>query len=147
MSNQMTTPINTIPVDNNVQPNNDIQDPLVQEILDNMAKSSEKPIQPIQPVQVNQPPIQVNQQPIQVNQQPVYNYPTQNEGFIAKFYDTKIIILTLLIVALVIVFHLNQFDDFVSSIQNHYVQEYKFYLKYILLYLILYCVIKKNNIK
>ena len=143
----MTTPINTIPVDNNVQPNNDIQDPLVQEILDNMAKSSEKPIQPIQPVQVNQPPIQVNQQPIQVNQQPVYNYPTQNEGFIAKFYDTKIIILTLLIVALVIVFHLNQFDDFVSSIQNHYVQEYKFYLKYILLYLILYCVIKKNNIK
>ena len=143
----MTTPINTIPVDNNVQPNNDIQDPLVQEILDNMAKSSEKPIQPIQPVQVNQPPIQVNQQPIQVNQQPVYNYPTQNEGFIAKFYDTKIIILTLLIVALVIVFHLNQFDDFVSSIQNHYVQEYKFYLKYILLYLFLYFVIKKNNIK
>ena len=135
----MTTPINTIPVDNNVQPNNDIQDPLVQEILDNMAKSSEKPMQS---VQVNQQPVQVNQPPIQVNQQPVYNYPTQNEGFIAKFYDKKIIILTLLIVALVIVFHLNQFDDFVLSIQNQYFQEYKFYIKYIVLYLILYCIQK-----
>lgn len=135
----MTTPINTIPVDNNVQPNNDIQDPLVQEILDNMAKSSEKPMQS---VQVNQQPVQVNQPPIQVNQQPVYNYPTQNEGFIAKFYDKKIMILTLLIVALVIVFHLNQFDDFVLSIQNQYFQEYKFYIKYIVLYLILYCIQK-----
>ena len=33
MSNQMTTPINSIPVTNNVKPNDDIQDPIVQEIF------------------------------------------------------------------------------------------------------------------
>ena len=45
MSNQMTTPINSIPVTNNVKPNDDIQDPIVQEILGNMAESASK--QPI----------------------------------------------------------------------------------------------------
>ena len=136
MSNQMTTPINTIPVDNNVQPNNDIQDPLVQEILSDMVKSSDKPMAAMPPIQ--------SEQPVQINtmQQPVYNYPVQNEGFLAQFYDKKIMILTLLIIIVVIVFHLQQFEDFMSSIQNNYVQEYKFYIKYAALYLVLYCLQK-----
>lgn len=133
MSNQMTTPIDNIPINTNVKPNNDIQDPLVQEILDNMAKSSEKPVQPEQYVQ---PSI-----PVQI-QQPVYNYPTQNESFFTQFYDKKIMILTVLILIVVIIFHTNQFNVFLSSIENHYVQEYKFYIKYIGLYLILYCIQK-----
>ena len=139
MSNQMTTPINTIPVDNNVQPNNDIQDPLVQEILSDMVKSSDKPMSSMQSI----PSLQ-SEQPVQINtmQQPVYNYPVQNEGFLAQFYDKKIMILTLLIIIVVIVFHLNQFEDFMSSIQNSYVQEYKFYIKYAALYLVLYCLQK-----
>ena len=46
----MTTPVNSIPIANNVQPNDDIQDPIVQEILGNMAESaSQQPIQ--QPIQ------------------------------------------------------------------------------------------------
>lgn len=132
MSNQMTTPINTIPVDNNVQPNNDIQDPLVQEILSDMVKSSDKHMASIQ-----------SEQPVQINtMQPVYNYPVQNEGFLAQFYDKKIMILTLLIIIVVVVFHLQQFEDFMTSIQNNYVQEYKFYIKYAALYLVLYCLQK-----
>ena len=132
----MTTPISTIPVDNNVQPDNDIQDPLVQEILGDMAKSSEKPNIVQQPVQVIQPV----QQPT-INQ-PVYNYPTENESFLSQLYDKKIIILTLFIVIAVIVFHLNQFDEFISNIQNDYIQQYKFYIKYLVLYIVLYMIQK-----
>ena len=86
MSNQMTTPINSIPVTNNVKPNDDIQDPIVQEILGNMAESASKQPIPQQSIQQSVP-----QQPIP---QPQYNYPVQTESsFINTFYDKKIVIL------------------------------------------------------
>lgn len=139
MSNQMTTPINNIPIDNNVQPNNDIQDPLVQEILSDMVKSSEKQNVVQKPVQQT-PSVQ---QPITHNiNQPIYNYPTQNDNFLSKLYDKKIIILTLAIVTIVIIFHLNQFNEFLDNISNNYVQKYKFYIKYIGLYIVLYIIQK-----
>ena len=136
----MTTAINNIPIENNVQPNNDIQDPLVQEILDNMAKSSETQNSSQQPIQ--QPVPQSVPQQINTVNQPIYNYPTQDESFLTKFYDKKIMILTLFIITVVILFHLNQFEEFILTIDNVYIQQYKFYIKYIVLYLIIYIIQK-----
>ena len=47
----MTTPINSILVTNNVKPNDDIQDPIVQEILGNMAESASQQQPQPQPIQ------------------------------------------------------------------------------------------------
>ena len=136
MSNQMTTPINSIPVTNNVKPNDDIQDPIVQEILGNMAESaSHQPIQ--QPIQ--QPIPQPIQQPIQ----PQYNYPVQTESsFINTFYDKKIVILTFVMIIVVIAIQSNQIEDLFKNINISYVEEYKIYIKYVILYLILYIIQK-----
>ena len=126
MSNQMTTPINSIPVTNNVKPNDDIQDPIVQEILGNMAESASK--QPIP------------QQPIQ---QPQYNYPVQTESsFINTFYDKKIMILTFVMIIAVIGIQSSQMEDLLKNINISYVEEYKIYIKYLILYLILYIIQK-----
>ena len=134
MSNQMTTPINSIPVTNNVKPNDDIQDPIVQEILGNMAESASK--QPIQQ------PIQ-QQQPIQPPIQPQYNYPVKTESsFINTFYDKKIVILTFVMIIAVIGIQSNQMEDILKNINISYVEEYKIYIKYLLLYLILYIIQK-----
>ena len=136
MSNQMTTPINSILVANNVKPNDDIQDPIVQEILGNMAESaSHQPIQ--QPIQ--QPIPQPIQQPIQ----PQYNYPVQTESsFINTFYDKKIVILTFVMIIVVIAIQSNQIEDLFKNINISYVEEYKIYIKYVILYLILYIIQK-----
>ena len=133
MSNQMTTPINSIPVTNNVKPNDDIQDPIVQEILGNMAESaSQQPIQ--QPIQ---------QQPIQQPIQPQYNYPVKTESsFINTFYDKKIVILTFVMIIAIIGIQSNQMEDILKNINISYVEEYKIYIKYLLLYLILYIIQK-----
>ena len=40
----MTTPVSSIPITNNVKPNEDIQDPIVQEILGNMAENANKTV-------------------------------------------------------------------------------------------------------
>lgn len=134
MSNQMTTPINSILVTNNVKPNDDIQDPIVQEILGNMAESaSQQPIpqQPIQP------------QPIQQPIQPQYNYPVKTESsFINTFYDKKIVILTFVMIIAIIGIQSNQMEDILKNINISYVEEYKIYIKYLLLYLILYIIQK-----
>lgn len=132
MSNQMTTPINSIPFTNNVKPNDDIQDPIVQEILGNMAESaSQQPIE--QPIQ------QQIQQPIQ----PQYNYPIKTESsFINTFYDKKIVILTFVMIIAVIGIQSNQMEDILKNINISYVEEYKIYIKYLLLYLILYIIQK-----
>ena len=133
MSNQMTTPINSIPVTNNVKPNDDIQDPIVQEILGNMAENASK--QPIQ--QQQQQAIQ--QQPIQ----PQYNYPVKTESsFINTFYDKKIVILTFVMIIAIIGIQSNQMEDILKNINISYVEEYKIYIKYLLLYLILYIIQK-----
>ena len=133
MSNQMTTPINSILVTNNVKPNDDIQDPIVQEILGNMAENASK--QPIQ--QQQQQAIQ--QQPIQ----PQYNYPVKTESsFINTFYDKKIVILTFVMIIAIIGIQSNQMEDILKNINISYVEEYKIYIKYLLLYLILYIIQK-----
>lgn len=133
MSNQMTTPINSIPVTNNVKPNDDIQDPIVQEILGNMAESaSQQPIPPPQPIPQPQP-----------IQQPQYNYPVQTESsFINTFYDKKIVILTFVMIIVVIAIQSNQIEDLFKNINISYVEEYKIYIKYLILYLILYIIQK-----
>ena len=133
----MTTPINSIPVTNNVKPNDDIQDPIVQEILGNMAESASKQPIPQQPIQ--QPISQ--QQPIL--QQPQYNYPVQTESsFINTFYDKKIMILTFVMIIAVIGIQSSQMEDLLKNINISYVEEYKIYIKYLILYLILYIIQK-----
>ena len=127
----MTTPINSIPVTNNVKPNDDIQDPIVQEILGNMAESASKQPIPQQSIQQSVP-----QQPIP---QPQYNYPVQTESsFINTFYDKKIVILTFVMIIVVIGIQSNQMEDLLKNINISYVEEYKIYIKYVILYLILY---------
>ena len=137
MSNQMTTPINSIPVTNNVKPNDDIQDPIVQEILGNMAESASKQPIPQQPIP---------QQPIpqqSIPQQPQYNYPVQTESsFINTFYDKKIMILTFVMIIAVIGIQSSQMEDLLKNINISYVEEYKIYIKYLILYLILYIIQK-----
>jgi hypothetical protein len=134
MSNQMTTPINSIPVTNNVKPNDDIQDPIVQEILGNMAENASK-----QPIQQQQQQQAIQQQPIQ----PQYNYPVKTESsFINTFYDKKIVILTFVMIIAIIGIQSNQMEDILKNINISYVEEYKIYIKYLLLYLILYIIQK-----
>jgi hypothetical protein len=131
----MTTPINSIPVTNNVKPNDDIQDPIVQEILGNMAESASKQPIPQQSIQQSVP-----QQPIP---QPQYNYPVQTESsFINTFYDKKIVILTFVMIIVVIGIQSNQMEDLLKNINISYVEEYKIYIKYVILYLILYIIQK-----
>lgn len=134
----MTTPINSIPVTNNIKPNDDIQDPIVQEILGNMAESAAK--QPIPQPSEQQPMQQPIQQPIQ---QPQYNYPVKTESsFINTFYDKKIVILTFIMIIAVIGIQSNQMEDLLKNINISYVEEYKIYIKYVILYLILYIIQK-----
>lgn len=136
MSNQMTTPINSILVANNVKPNDDIQDPIVQEILGNMAESAAK--QPIPQQPIPQQPI-----PQQSIPQPQYNYPVKTESsFINTFYDKKIVILTFVMIIAIIGIQSNQMEDILKNINISYVEEYKIYIKYLLLYLILYIIQK-----
>ena len=134
----MTTPISSIPIINNVKPNADIQDPIVQEILGNMATSASNTTTPNN---ANIPDKVFNTQP---QQQLHYNYPIQseNESFLSSFYDKKIMILTFMMIIVFIAINSNQFDDIINNIQNSYVQEYKLYIKYIVLYLILYIIQK-----
>lgn len=135
MSNQMTTPINSILVTNNVKPNDDIQDPIVQEILGNMAESASQQQPQPQPIQQTQP----QSQPIQ----PQYNYPVKTESsFINTFYDKKIVILTFVMIIAIIGIQSNQMEDILKNINISYVEEYKIYIKYLLLYLILYIIQK-----
>ena len=134
MSNQMTTPINSIPVTNNVKPNDDIQDPIVQEILGNMAESASQQQPQPQPIQQPQP---------QSQPQPQYNYPVKTESsFINTFYDKKIVILTFVMIIAIIGIQSNQMEDILKNINISYVEEYKIYIKYLLLYLILYIIQK-----
>lgn len=134
MSNQMTTPINSIPITNNVKPNDDIQDPIVQEILGNMAESASKQPIPQQPQPQPQP---------QPQSQPQYNYPVKTESsFINTFYDKKIVILTFVMIIAIIGIQSNQMEDILKNINISYVEEYKIYIKYLILYLILYIIQK-----
>ena len=138
----MTTPISSIPVINNVKPNADIQDPIVQEILGNMANSASNTTTSNNANNVNN--VNIADKVYNTQQAPYYNYPIQNdnESFLSSFYDKKIMILTFIMIIVFIAINSNHIDDIINNIQISYVQEYKLYIKYIVLYLILYIIQK-----
>ena len=93
MSNQLTTPIDNIPSNNNSQPNNDIDDPLVKELLDNMQS---------QPVIQEQPQPQTQPQPQSLPQYypQQIKYPSQPQSF-HNIYDPKIIFVTTIMIVII----------------------------------------------
>jgi len=132
----MTIPINSIPVTNDVKPNDDIQDPIVQEILGNMAENANKTAPTLIPAPIIRE--QVKSKP------PQYNYPIQNENesFLNSFYDKKITILTFIMIIAIITVYSTQFQQIIDNINISYIEEYKGYIKYLVLYLILYIIQK-----
>ena len=133
----MTTPVSSIPITNNVKPNEDIQDPIVQEILGNMAENANKTT----PNSIPAPTI-IKEQVI--SNPPQYNYPIQNENesFLSSFYDKKITILTFIMIIAIIAVYSTQFQEIIDNIKISYIEEYKGYIKYLVLYLILYIIQK-----
>ncbi len=134
MSNQMTTPVSSIPITNNVKPNEDIEDPIVQEILGNMAENANTPVPNLIPAPIIREQVIPNP--------PQYNYPIQNENesFLSSFYDKKITILTFIMVIAIITIYSTQFQEIIDNIKISYIEEYKGYIKYLVLYLILYII-------
>ena len=133
----MTTPVSSIPITNNVKPNEDIQDPIVQEILGNMAENANTTT----PNSIPAPTI-IKEQVI--SNPPQYNYPIQNENesFLSSFYDKKITILTFIMIIAIIAVYSTQFQEIIDNIKISYIEEYKGYIKYLVLYLILYIIQK-----
>tara|TARA_B110000444_G_scaffold260487_1_gene307652 strand:- start:1281 stop:1700 length:420 start_codon:yes stop_codon:yes gene_type:complete len=136
MSNQMTTPVSSIPITNNVKPNEDIQDPIVQEILGNMAENANTNVPNLIPAPIIREQVKSNP--------PQYNYPIQNENesFLSSFYDKKITILTFIMIIAIIAVYSTQFQEIIDNIKISYIEEYKGYIKYLVLYLILYIIQK-----
>tara|TARA_X000001036_G_C20454814_1_gene714877 strand:- start:154 stop:573 length:420 start_codon:yes stop_codon:yes gene_type:complete len=136
MSNQMTTPVSSIPITNNVKPNEDIQDPIVQEILGNMAENANTTVPNLIPAPIIKEQVIPNP--------PQYNYPIQNENesFLSSFYDKKITILTFIMIIAIIAVYSTQFQEIIDNIKISYIEEYKGYIKYLVLYLILYIIQK-----
>jgi len=134
MSNQLTTPIDNIPSNNNSQPNNDIDDPLVKELLDNMQS---------QPVIQEQPQSQTQPQPQSLPQYypQQIKYPSQPQTF-HNIYDPKIIFVTAIMVVIIYLLHTSIYDNILLTFNNEFIENNKFFIKYILLYLILYIIQK-----
>lgn len=132
----MTTPVSSIPITNNVKPNEDIQDPIVQEILGNMAENANKTVPNLIPAPIIREQVIPNP--------PQYNYPIQNENesFLSSFYDKKITILTFIMIIAIIAVYSTQFQEIIDNIKISYIEEYKGYIKYLVLYLILYIIQK-----
>jgi len=130
MSNQLTTPIDNIPPNNNSQPNSDIDDPLVKELLDNMQS---------QPVIQEQPQIQTQPLPQYHPQQ--IKYPSQPQSF-HNIYDPKIIFVTTIMIVIIYLLHTSTYDNILLTFNNEFIENNKFFIKYILLYLILYIIQK-----
>jgi|TARA_B100001142_G_scaffold299408_1_gene323318 hypothetical protein len=134
MSNQLTTPIDNIPPNNNSQPNSDIDDPLVKELLDNMQS---------QPVIQEQPQSQTQPQPQSLPQYypQQIKYPSQPQTF-HNIYDPKIIFVTAIMVVIIYLLHTSIYDNILLTFNNEFIENNKFFIKYILLYLILYIIQK-----
>jgi hypothetical protein len=134
MSNQLTTPIDNIPPNNNSQPNSDIDDPLVKELLDNMQS---------QPVIQEQPQPQTQPQPQSLPQYypQQIKYPSQPQSF-HNIYDPKIIFVTAIMVVIIYLLHTSTYDNILLTFNNEFIENNKFFIKYILLYLILYIIQK-----
>lgn len=132
----MTTPVSSIPITNNVKPNEDIQDPIVQEILGNMAENANTNVPNLIPAPIIKEQVIPNP--------PQYNYPIQNENesFLSSFYDKKITILTFIMIIAIIAVYSTQFQEIIDNIKISYIEEYKGYIKYLVLYLILYIIQK-----
>lgn len=132
----MTTPVSSIPITNNVKPNEDIQDPIVQEILGNMAENANTTVPSLIPAPIIREQVIPNP--------PQYNYPIQNENesFLSSFYDKKITILTFIMIIAIIAVYSTQFQEIIDNIKISYIEEYKGYIKYLVLYLILYIIQK-----
>lgn len=132
----MTTPVSSIPITNNVKPNEDIQDPIVQEILGNMAENANTTVPNLIPAPIIKEQVIPNP--------PQYNYPIQNENesFLSSFYDKKITILTFIMIIAIITVYSTQFQQIIDNINISYIEEYKGYIKYLVLYLILYIIQK-----
>ena len=134
MSNQLTTPIDNIPPNNNSQPNSDIDDPLVKELLDNMQS---------QPVIQEQPQSQTQPQPQSLPQYypQQIKYPSQPQTF-HNIYDPKIIFVTAIMVVIIYLLHTSIYDNILLTFNNEFIENNKFFIKNILLYLILYIIQK-----
>jgi len=132
----MTTPVSSIPITNNVKPNEDIQDPIVQEILGNMAENANTNVPNLIPAPIIREQV--------ISNPPQYNYPIQNENesFLSSFYDKKITILTFIMIIAIIAVYSTQFQEIIDNIKISYIEEYKGYIKYLVLYLILYIIQK-----
>ena len=132
MSNQLTTPIDNIPPNNNSQPNSDIDDPLVKELLDNMQS---------QPVIQEQPQPQPQTQPLPQYYPQQIKYPSQPQSF-HNIYDPKIIFVTTIMIVIIYLLHTSTYDNILLTFNNEFIENNKFFIKYILLYLILYIIQK-----
>ena len=132
MSNQLTTPIDNIPPNNNSQPNSDIDDPLVKELLDNMQS---------QPVIQEQPQSQPQPQSLPQYYPQQIKYPSQPQSF-HNIYDPKIIFVTTIMIVIIYLFHTSTYDNILLTFNNEFIENNKFFIKYILLYLILYIIQK-----
>lgn len=132
MSNQLTTPIDNIPINNNSQPNTDIDDPVVKELLDNMQT---------QPVIQEQPQSQPQPQPVPQYYSQQIKYPSQPQSF-HNIYDPKIIFITTIMIIIIYLFNTNIYDNILLNLNNEFIENNKFFIKYILLYLILYIIQK-----
>lgn len=136
MSNQLTTPIDNIPINNNSQPNTDIDDPVVKELLDNMQSQpiiQEQPQSQLQSQSQSQPVPQYYSQQIK--------YPSQPQSFY-NIYDPKIIFITTIMIIIIYLFNTNIYDNILLNLNNEFIENNKFFIKYILLYLILYIIQK-----
>lgn len=132
MSNQLTTPIDNIPINNNSQPNTDIDDPVVKELLDNMQT---------QPVIQEQPQSQPQPQPVPQYYSQQIKYPSQPQSF-HNIYDPKIIFVTTIMIVIIYLLHTSTYDNILLTFNNEFIENNKFFIKYILLYLILYIIQK-----
>ena len=132
MSNQLTTPIDNIPINNNSQPNTDIDDPVVKELLDNMQT---------QPVIQEQPQSQPQPQPVPQYYSQQIKSPSQPQSF-HNIYDPKIIFITTIMIIIIYLFNTNIYDNILLNLNNEFIENNKFFIKYILLYLILYIIQK-----
>ena len=132
MSNQLTTPIDNIPINNNSQPNTDIDDPVVKELLDNMQS---------QPIIQEQPQSQPQPQPVPQYYSQQLKYPSQPQSF-HNIYDPKIIFITTIMIIIIYLFNTNIYDNILLNLNNEFIENNKFFIKYILLYLILYIIQK-----
>lgn len=139
----MATSINNIPLKNNVNIQDDIEDPSVQDVLrefEDEISSSKKQV-PFQPLP--QPPPQQQFQNIPINNQ----YPPQNINN-SSFIDIALLKKTLFIVIVpLIIFYPNLFISIYTKLPSNIasiISNYEFYIKILIIFIILYALFYKK---